>query len=443
MKKYLSGKLYRICFLLLGVFSSALATEPKIAELKIAIPKVAEPLSGQALYDDVKTYSGFGEHRTGGAADIATSYWLLQALQRSGIDASLQPFKLKQFLNQYSELIVSGQSVPAFPHWLPATTDKSGIVAPLAYFDQSDLSGFIAYLMPEQTGLWHRADISKYVKIAASKGALALIVAVPHPSGEIYVRNAAEPYLQSSLPIPTLVVAKGSHAIIDAAKRGGENVSFTLLGELKENAQANNVIGKIERGDRWIIISTPSSGWFQAAGERGGGVALFLGLARWLAAQDTQQSILFVANSGHELSYMGAHASMELIPDSKDVDLWLHLGASIGARSWQQSEHGLQPLAQAHQYNFLFAHPQLLSQAKTAFKYVPDLEVESTDKLPSANGELVGFIDQGYTAMGMVGSHRFFHTPRDIPDVTSAELLAPYGEAVKRLMLNAFESSGN
>lgn len=423
------NKMITVGFLLLGLFSSAVAAESKRLE----------PLSGQALYKDVKTYANFGEHRTGSAADIATSQWLLDELQSSGVKAHLQSFELAQFFNAQSELVVAGVQVAAFPHWLPKATKENGIVAPLAYLDKKDLSGFIAYLTPEQAGLWHRADISRYAEMAASKGALALIVAVPHPSGEIYVRNAAEPWLQKPLTIPTVVVAKGRHAIIDKAKRNGDSVSLKLLGKLDKKAQANNVIGKIKRGNRWIVISTPTSGWFQAAGERGGGVALFLGLARWLSSEDAKHfdhSILFMANSGHELNYMGAHHSMALAPDAKDVDLWLHLGASIGARSWQETEKGLQPLAKAHQYNMLFSHPQLLTSAKDAFKHVLDLTVESTDDLPSANGELVGFINDGYQAMGMVGNHRFFHTPRDIADVTSAKLLAPYGEAVKQLILN-------
>lgn len=36
--------------------------------------------------------------------------------------------------------------------------------------------------------------------------------------------------------------------------------------------------------------------------------------------------------------------------------------------------------------------------------------------------------------LGFVGHHRFLHTPRDLPDVTSAALLAPYGEALQRLL---------
>lgn len=405
---------------------------------------IADPLSGKNLYSDVKAYANFGDHRTGSSADNATSEWILRGLRDAGVDASLQPFALNQFFPSKNELIVAGQPISIFPHWFPKSTvvtSESGllshsIVASMKPFHQADLSGAIAYLSPEKAGLWYQVNISSLAKQAANKGALALVVAIPHPSGEIYMRNAAEPWLQKPLPIPAAVIASGSHSLISQLILTGHSASLTLSGSLDEKAQANNVIGRLERGKRWIVVSTPTSGWFQAAGERGGGVALFLGLARWLPLVESNHSILFVANSGHELNYMGAHQSMNTLPSAEQVDLWLHLGASIGARRWSESPDGLTPLDRVHQYNLLFAHPRWLSLAKSAFKEVPDLKVESTAKLPAANGELVGFIDRGYPALGMVGNHRFFHTPRDLADVTSEQLLAPYGQAVKRLMID-------
>mgnify|MGYP000285968449 CR=1 FL=1 len=82
----------------------------------------------------------------------------------------------------------------------------------------------------------------------------------------------------------------------------------------------------------------------------------------------------------------------------------------------------------------LFSHPRWLSSAQNAFQQVPDIKVESSATLPPSNGELVGFINRGYPALGLVGSHRFFHTPRDLADTTSAYLLEPYGTALKQLM---------
>lgn len=69
------------------------------------------------------------------------------------------------------------------------------------------LQGRIAYLAPERAGEWHELDVSAFAVQAADQGAIALIVAVPHPSKSIYARNAAEPFLQHPLPLPTLIVA--------------------------------------------------------------------------------------------------------------------------------------------------------------------------------------------------------------------------------------------
>ena len=397
---------------------------------------IANPLSGQALYSDVIAYANFGEHRTGSLADQKTSQWVQQSLLDEGVDASFQTFELQQYFPIQNELIVAKKSIAVFPHWFPRPTGKP-ITAPFKPLHEADLSGAIAYLGPEFAGLWYRVDVSALAQQAAEKGALALVVAVPHPSGEIYVRNAAEPWLQAELPIPTAVVAKSADSTITKALKNNEQAILTLKGNVSLNAQAHNVIGTLKRGDRWIVVSTPISGWFQAAGERGGGLALFLGLARWLSTVESDHSILFIANSGHELSYMGAQQSMRSLPSSEKVDLWLHLGASIGARRWRETAEGLQPLEQVHEYNVLFSHPRWLPTAERAFREVDDLTVASTEQLPPENGELVHFIERGYPAMGMVGSHRFFHTPRDLPDVTSEQLLEPYGKAVQRLMEEA------
>ena len=69
-----------------------------------------------------------------------------------------------------------------------------------------------------------------------------------------------------------------------------------LDGKYQADAEAYEVIGKLNRGKKLVVVTTPSSGWFQCAGERGAGVALWLGLARWAARQKTDFSYQFVAS---------------------------------------------------------------------------------------------------------------------------------------------------
>jgi hypothetical protein len=76
----------------------------------------------------------------------------------------------------------------------------------------------------------------------------------------------------------------------------------------------------------------------------------------------------------------------------------------------------------------------LFSVVSRAFYRVPSLQMLSAKGLDQRQSELATIIATGYRAFGLVGSHHFFHTPQDTPAVTSAQLLAPYGEALRRLV---------
>lgn len=297
------------------------------------------------------------------------------------------------------------------------------------------LVGHIAYLAPEHADEWHKLDVSSLSEQAATEGALPLVVAVPHPSQSIYARNAAKPYIDKPLPVPTLIVAASSAPKLSEAMAQRQAVAFELNGLVDENAFGVNVLAKLDRGGDWVVVSTPSSGWFTAAGERGGGVALWLGAARWVAQHDKTNSYVFVSNSGHELDMLGSKYTLNRMPAPDDVSLWFHLGASIGTRQWEKTDMGFNPLDESNGI-YLFAHWRQYWTAITKFSRVPELKILPSFILPSDRGELVHFIDAGYPAMGFVGDHLYFHTPDDKPGVSSPELLAPYAEG----LVNLFES---
>ena len=100
--------------------------------------------------------------------------------------------------------------------------------------------------------------------------------------------------------LPAVIVAGdvGSSLRAMAGNSGGD-VLLRLCGRLEDNVSAYNVMGRIERGPRWIVVSTPYSGWFTCGGERGAGIAIWRALARWAGGAESKDSFLFVANSGH------------------------------------------------------------------------------------------------------------------------------------------------
>lgn len=404
----------------------------------VSISAWANPqaLTGHSLFRNVERFAGFGDHRTGTAADEATVQWLMKELQTAGFQVERQSFELQQFFPAEQSLLIRGKALPVFPHWYPNSSDAP-IAAVMAPFGSSDLNGKIAYLAPDQAGPWHQVRPGILAAQAAAKGAHALVIAVPHPSGEIYAINAAAPHLQQPVMIPTVAIAAQHHASIAPALAGQEAVQLISRGEHRATAAAN-VIARYPStpiaGAPSVIISTPISCWFQCAGERGTGVALWLELAQYIVKRETGLNWLFVANSGHELSFMGAHKSLPSMPEPGAVRLWLHLGASIAARRWREQDGRLIPLEEGHEYNRLYASERLLATAREVFSGIPRLDILRNEELNAAQSELAAIAGKGYAAFGFVGSHRFFHTPLDTPAVTSPALLAPYGDALRRLV---------
>ncbi len=397
---------------------------------------VAEPLDGESLYRHVEHYARLGEHRTGTPPDLATSRWLAQSLESAGFRIEQQEFELEQFFPTGQSLQFGEETVAVFPHWFPRGT-AAPLEAPLMALDATELRGAIAYLAPDKAGTWYQLRPAVLAEQAAAKGARALVIAAPHPSQDIYVTNAAPPHLQQSLAIPTVVVAARDHTVLARALASGAAVQLRSEGETRASG-AVNVVARYPAEPvpdaPWVVVSTPTSGWFRAAGERGGGIALWLDLAHYIAARDTGLNWLFVANSGHELDFMGARRSLPTMPPPEAVALWLHLGASIGARRWGEQGGELLPLDEVHEHNVLYASDALLSVVSEVFDRVPSLQILGAKGLGQHQSELATIIATGYRAFGLVGSHHFFHTPEDTPAVTSAQLLAPYGEALRRLV---------
>src|SRR3546814_4139723 len=85
-------------------------------------------------------------------------------------------------------------------------------------------------------------------------------------------------------------------------------------------AAENVVARRVRDGRRWVVVSTPRSGWTDCAGERGPGLAIWLALAEWMPHAFADHSLLFVCNSGHEYENLGASHIVEKV-DRKSTRL--------------------------------------------------------------------------------------------------------------------------
>src|SRR5205085_10030380 len=125
----------------------------------------------------------------------------------------------------------------------------------------------------------------------------------------------------------------GAAATLTVAGQGGMRPAWNLIARLDRKAA------------RTLIFSTPRSGWFTCAAERGSGLAAWLALARWMAAERRGHNLEFLATSGHEYIYLGGEKYLaERAPKPANTRLWTHIGASFAARDWHELAGGLRPL---------------------------------------------------------------------------------------------------
>jgi hypothetical protein len=361
-------------------------------------------MTGEYLFNDVKAYSALGEHRTASKVDRDTSAWLAKQLEGFGFSSKLVPFRVHQFQFDSARLVANGRPIPCFPLWLPRATRVTPLRAAIARATVKDCVTIARFPKGGAITPAHRSVIQPLI----DQGAAAIIGITPSESGELVALNStadAEPW-----PVPILLVGPPEEMNL----RGATEVAISIQGRDDARAEAFGTIGEIGTGKKRIVISTPSSGWFHCAGERGPGIAMWLALARWSSHRESNVRYTFVASSGHELGYQGMHSFLAgAAPRPDEVGVWLHLGASIAARG---STRRL--LTNRREWM------PVLSR-----NFGSDLSPELTDSPP---GELEELAKLGYRCFGIAGGHTLFHCPGDLPTTTSAALLEPVGQALLR-----------
>jgi hypothetical protein len=231
--------------------------------------------------------------------------------------------------------------------------------------------------------------------------------------------------------MPVVGVAPKHGEVLRAAAARGERATVVVDGVDRTDGHAVTTVGRIGDGDRTIIVTTPSSGLSYSGGERGPGVALMLGLARWVAQRDPGASYLFSANSGHELMGLGVYPLMDVVPPPDRVTCWLHLGSGIANWHWVPTSSGLEKrIIRGGIQNFV-ASPELVPLLEESFAHIDGL----TPRTKAPGGELAHYMRVGYRSFGFFGGNRYFHTVVDVADQTAPELLGPVGRGLAKALL--------
>ncbi|HSV01890.1 MAG TPA: hypothetical protein VLI41_01685 [Phenylobacterium sp.] len=385
-------------------------------------PGAAAPASSvfaiQPMTHDLDRYLAFGVKRSGGAGDQACGAWLEGELKTAGLRVERQVFEAPYFEADTATLEAGGARAAVIPQPIVSPTGPGGLAGPLAVrapwtTPETRCDDAIALVvLPYRR--WSTAtapDVKGPALAAFAAGAAAVILVTTGPTGEAIALNApAEPLF----PGPVAILAPKDAAPFLAAGQRGERGRLTVAGH-GGRRPAFNLVGRLERGaGRPLVVSTPRSGWFGCAGERGGGVAAWLALLRWAPAALPRHDLVFLCTSGHEYENLGSGGFLAAAaPPPSETALWLHLGANVAARDWNALA-ALTPLPGADSQRILMVTEDLAGVAAEAFRGQPGLERPFIAHPGRSAGELTGILAKGYPRVaGVFGSHRFHHVASD------------------------------
>lgn len=404
----------------------------------IALPAMAQEaaLSGDALYQDVRTYDEFGVHRYGSPGERAALGWLSKELSAAGLKVEQQPLKMgRQLVVEKAQVMLDGKLHEAFPHWWPPA-QEGGLSLEAALKPDAESSGAFAWLrLPYERGAYLNAQHRQKILEVAAHKPLAILLTIDNPAGSIFTYNVNQEDLP--WPMPVVVVPSRLAPALEAARKSGDKLTINLSARYERDVASHNVIGRLDNGAaKTIVVSTPVSSWFTSTCERGPGIAIFLAMARHVVKVRQNVNYVFVATVGHEIGHGGMETFIHsAAPSPEKTRAWLHLGASLGCYGWKfdaaKSQWDRQQQADPAMRVLLASEP-LQGQVATAFSNVPATPLFAAQ---SGVGELREVRAAGYTRyFGMAGLHRFFHTPEDGLSLTGPELLAPLAQAFSKML---------
>jgi hypothetical protein len=387
-----------------------------------------------SLFDDVVHYFEMGIHRTGSAVDYQASDWIESRLASVGLDTRRQTWSVRQYFLEDVAVRCGTQDLEAFPIWYSPATGPDGLTAGLSLIDDPDCPGCSGDTIglvtsPRDAGWW------QVFRGSLAEGKLRAVLAVyPDltPWGMIQAQNVDPSNVGRDLPVPVLQIRASDLAVYQAAIQSASAVTIQLQASVREDTPAHNVMAVKPGGPEWIVISTPSSGWFTCAGERGPGIAIFLALAEWASRRRTRYSYLFTANSGHELGFWGARQLHEggHLPSPTETRAWLHLGASIATPVWRDREGEFQPDQELSHCLLQTTDDSFTGILQSAFQQVDGVDPVTRESLA---GELANVRDHGYKGFGLVGGGNIhFHTREDTPRTVSEVSLIKVQRALEQ-----------
>jgi hypothetical protein len=351
-------------------------------------------VSLQQIESDLAAWDAIEDHRTGTLGEAATDAWLSREIQKAGATPEINhyPFQ-KRTPGSACVTTDRGESINGLPCFDGPGRDATAIVGSAGVLGSSAKIGVCRFAPGGSQALEHsRRD--------GSHKAIVAISAAEYIEPGLAVQNAEQ--FRDPFGPPVLQVSSEASDWLLAAAESGRSLSVQIE-LMATGSTASNVQAAITGTDHTldpVVIMTPKSAWWTCTAERGGGICAWLSCLRAFASQPPLRSIIFTANSGHELSHLGLdHFTLTNPSLLGNAHVWLHLGANFAARDsqllWQASDSG-----------WLDRGVRMLAEATGT-------TIRTTPVGSRPLGEARNVFDAGGRFVSLLGNNRWFHHPAD------------------------------
>ena len=166
-------------------------------------------------------------------------------------------------------------------------------------------------------------------------------------------------------------------------------------------------------------------------------------LSAWAVTQTFPVRWLFIATSGHEWVDAGAeifHHTQAPKPD--ETALWFHLGASFGARAYEETPDGLVAQSTPNLGRTLMATPDMIPHLRGRLRRpARDREAAAAPMSRQRSANTASSLEEGYPSVaGFWGYNAHFHTPIDGAESTTPEIMEPIARAIAKAIERGWRS---
>ncbi len=344
--------------------------------------------SGDRLYELVRAYDSLEHHRTGTAFDRQTRTWLADELATRGAAVGTADYEFDQFVVDEHRVDIDGDSVESMPLWYAGA-------------GRTDTGDVRRFSWPFSGG--NHGTHDTWASLVA--GDRPSVVATTEIGGMLGVPNRAPRF---PLTQPVALVAGSLAEVLEEAEVQLVTSTRRTVG------RSSTVFGRFGPvTEHPLVITTPMTGWFRCAGERGTGLAIAIELAAELGHE---RPTLFVGTTGHEIGYLGVDALVANGGFGSPTAI-VHVGASNAAGV---VEGGVGTLSSKRMA--LSSLPESVGRAVVAAAEAGGLRVLENPPDWFGEGEMLKRLER--PLLSFVGGFPNFHTPLDtIERVTTPAML--------------------